>query len=88
MIHPRLAMKLADGSTLAAGSIASTLSLSNGDVFGSVSLSGDRLAVGAHGDDTGASAASLAGAALLPPRALYLRRPDAMEPTGPSGART
>ena len=42
----------------------------------------------AHGDDTGASAASLAGAALLPPRALYLRRPDAMEPTVPSGART
>jgi tRNA threonylcarbamoyl adenosine modification protein YeaZ len=34
----------------------------------------------AHGSDTGAAEASLRGAALLPPRALYLRRPDAVEP--------
>lgn len=30
-----------------------------------------------HGEDSGATAASLAGAGLLPPRPLYLRRPDA-----------
>lgn len=36
----------------------------------------------AHGDDTGATAAALAGVGLLPPRPLYLRRPDAMVPAG------
>ena len=41
----------------------------------------------AHGHDTGASATSLAGALLLPPRALYLRRPDAMEPSNRTVAR-
>jgi tRNA threonylcarbamoyl adenosine modification protein YeaZ len=32
----------------------------------------------AHGDDSGASAHALGGATLLPPRPLYLRRPDAV----------
>lgn len=31
-----------------------------------------------HGDDSGATAHALDGAALLPPRPLYLRRPDAV----------
>ncbi len=35
-----------------------------------------------HGQDTGATADALRGAALLLPRPLYLRRPDAMVPTG------
>jgi len=38
----------------------------------------------AHGDDTGATADALAGAGLLLPRPLYLRRPDAMVPGGVS----
>lgn len=36
----------------------------------------------AHGADTGATESALAGAELLPPRPLYLRRPDAMVPVG------
>ena len=36
----------------------------------------------AHGEDSGATADALAGAGLLPPRPLYLRRPDAMPPAG------
>lgn len=32
----------------------------------------------AHGDDSGATADALGGASLLPPRPLYLRRPDAV----------
>jgi tRNA threonylcarbamoyladenosine biosynthesis protein TsaB len=32
----------------------------------------------AHGDDSGATAQALTGATLLPPRPLYLRRPDAV----------
>jgi len=32
----------------------------------------------AHGDDSGATAHALVGATLLPPRPLYLRRPDAV----------
>lgn len=36
----------------------------------------------AHGTDTGATEQALAGVGLLPPRPLYLRRPDAMEPRG------
>lgn len=36
----------------------------------------------AHGDDSGATARALGGAGLLPPRPLYLRRPDAMVPAG------
>lgn len=36
------------------------------------------LPLDAHGQDTGASAAALAGAVLLPPRPIYLRRPDAV----------
>ncbi len=35
----------------------------------------------AHGQDTGATARALSGAELLPPRPLYLRRPDAVEST-------
>ena len=34
----------------------------------------------AHGADGSATAAALRGASLLPPVALYLRRPDAKEP--------
>lgn len=34
----------------------------------------------AHGHDTGATEAALLGTVLLPPRPLYLRRPDAMVP--------
>lgn len=40
------------------------------------------IALDAHGADTGATEAALAGAQLLPPRPLYLRRPDAMVPVG------
>lgn len=40
------------------------------------------LPLDAHGDDTGATADALAGAGLLLPRPLYLRRPDAMVPSG------
>lgn len=40
------------------------------------------IALDAHGADTGATEAALAGAELLPPRPLYLRRPDAMVPVG------
>lgn len=36
------------------------------------------LPLDAHGDDSGATAQALHGAALLPPRPLYLRRPDAV----------
>lgn len=43
--------------------------------------SGD-IALDAHGADTGATESALAGAQLLPPRPLYLRRPDAMVPVG------
>ncbi|MGQ0656335.1 MAG: two-partner secretion domain-containing protein, partial [Betaproteobacteria bacterium] len=50
---PRLALKLAHGTALAAGGVASTLSLSDGDFFHTVALAADRLAVGAHFDDTG-----------------------------------
>jgi tRNA threonylcarbamoyladenosine biosynthesis protein TsaB len=35
----------------------------------------------AHGDDSGATAEALEGARLLPPRPLYLRRPDAVAAT-------
>ena len=38
----------------------------------------------AHGDDTGSTSRSLAGAGLLTPRPLYLRRPDAVAAGGPS----
>lgn len=40
------------------------------------------IALDVHGADTGATEAALAGAQLLPPRPLYLRRPDAMVPVG------
>ena len=40
------------------------------------------IALDVHGTDTGATEAALAGAQLLPPRPLYLRRPDAMVPVG------
>ena len=36
------------------------------------------LPLDAHGQDSGATAAALAGAVLLPPRPIYLRRPDAV----------
>jgi tRNA threonylcarbamoyl adenosine modification protein YeaZ len=36
----------------------------------------------AHGEDTGSTSRALAGAALLPPRPLYLRRPDAVAAGG------
>jgi hypothetical protein len=53
---PRLAFKLAHGSSLASGSSSATLSLSDSDKFGrSAALAGARLAVGAPGDDTGGS---------------------------------
>ena len=42
----------------------------------------DDLPLDAHGEDSGATADALAGAGLLPPRPLYLRRPDAMPPAG------
>ena len=42
----------------------------------------DSVALDTHGSDEGATARSLDGAALLPPRPLYLRRPDAMTPGG------
>lgn len=38
------------------------------------------LPLDAHGEDSGATAAALSGAGLLPPRPLYLRRPDATPP--------
>lgn len=38
----------------------------------------DDVALDAHGEDTGATARALAGAGLLRPRPLYLRRPDAV----------
>lgn len=41
-----------------------------------------------HGADSGATAASLAGAALLAPRPLYLRRPDAVPAAGWAGLGT
>jgi tRNA threonylcarbamoyladenosine biosynthesis protein TsaB len=39
------------------------------------------LPLDAHGADSGATAGALHGASLLPPRPLYLRRPDAVEST-------
>jgi tRNA threonylcarbamoyl adenosine modification protein YeaZ len=36
----------------------------------------------AHGEDTGSTSVALAGAGLLPPRPLYLRRPDAVAAGG------
>lgn len=36
------------------------------------------LPLDVHGQDSGATAATLAGAVLLPPRPIYLRRPDAV----------
>ncbi|MCX6434450.1 MAG: tRNA (adenosine(37)-N6)-threonylcarbamoyltransferase complex dimerization subunit type 1 TsaB [Actinobacteria bacterium] len=38
----------------------------------------DQMPLDSHGDDTGATARALRGAALLPARPLYLRRPDAV----------
>lgn len=46
-----------------------------------VPLAGE-LPLDVHGEDTGATADALGGAALLLPRPLYLRRPDAMVPGG------
>lgn len=40
----------------------------------------DPTALAAHGDDDGSTAAMLAGATLLEPRPLYVRRADAAEP--------
>lgn len=40
------------------------------------------LPLDVHGEDTGATADALGAAALLLPRPLYLRRPDAMVPAG------
>ena len=40
------------------------------------------IALDVHGADTGATEMALAGTQLLPPRPLYLRRPDAMVPVG------
>lgn len=40
------------------------------------------LDLSAHGSDGGASARAVRGRILLPPRPLYLRRPDAAEPVG------
>lgn len=40
------------------------------------------VALDAHGTDEGSTARSLDGAAILPARPLYLRRPDAMTPGG------
>lgn len=45
-----------------------------------VELSDVYVELDAHGADGSATARALAGAALLPPSPLYLRRPDAMEP--------
>ena len=42
----------------------------------------EEIALDTHGEDTGATAAALAGAGLLLPRPLYLRRPDAIVPAG------
>jgi tRNA threonylcarbamoyl adenosine modification protein YeaZ len=44
---------------------------------GIAETSGD-VPLDAHGDDSGATSRALAGASLLPPRPLYLRRPDAV----------
>ncbi len=44
---------------------------------GAVPPSGE-VPLDAHGEDSGATANALAGATLLPPRPLYLRRPDAV----------
>ncbi len=38
----------------------------------------DHMPLDSHGEDTGATARALRGAALLPARPLYLRRPDAV----------
>jgi hypothetical protein len=35
------------------------------------------VSLDAHGDDSGSTEQALGGATLLPPRPLYLRRPDA-----------
>lgn len=43
------------------------------------------LPLDAHGEDSGATATALAGAGLLPPRPLYLRRPDAVAPAHLAG---
>lgn len=43
-----------------------------------VTESGTAPLLDAHGEDSGATATALHGAALLPPRPLYLRRPDAV----------
>lgn len=48
---------------------------------GAVPLTGE-LPLDVHGEDTGATADALGGAALLLPRPLYLRRPDAAVPSG------
>ena len=40
----------------------------------------------AHGSDTGATESALLGTTLLPPRPLYLRRPDAMVPRDPGAS--
>lgn len=47
---------------------------------GAASAVAAELPLDTHGADTGATEAALRGAALLPARPLYLRRPDAMVP--------
>jgi tRNA threonylcarbamoyladenosine biosynthesis protein TsaB len=68
---PTLASGLAHAAWV--GILAQAL-LDSGSVARDTDLTLDR-----HGEDSGATSQALRGAALLPPRPLYLRRPDAVE---------
>ncbi len=59
---------------------ASWVAMRAGHLLAAGSSTDDRdvVPLDSHGDDRGATAMALRGAALLPPRPLYLRRPDAV----------
>jgi tRNA threonylcarbamoyl adenosine modification protein YeaZ len=59
---------------------ASWVAMRTGDLLaaGASTDVSDAVPLDSHGDDSGATALALRGAALLPPRPLYLRRPDAV----------
>lgn len=69
-------LRVVDGPYPSAASIARLALAWSADEVSSI----DPSALAAHGDDDGSTAAMLAGATLLEPRPLYVRRADAAEP--------
>jgi tRNA threonylcarbamoyl adenosine modification protein YeaZ len=73
-----LAAALDEGSGVAYPHAAWIARRASALVASGVAVTGGEVLLDAHGDDSGATAHALDGATLLPPRPLYLRRPDAV----------